>query len=98
MIVAGSIFLHRNTLGLVSPRETWMLGVWAVSLGFVLSQLLLAWFQRPFTVTDAQRAKLDRLAVAAVVPCYNEDPAILDRTIYALFAQTRPARLGDRGR
>jgi hyaluronan synthase len=89
MIVAGSVFLHRNTLGLVSPRESWMLGVWALSLGFVLSQLLLAWLQRPFTVTDAQRVKLDRLAVAAVVPCYNEDPAILDRTIYALFAQTR---------
>jgi hyaluronan synthase len=89
MIVAGSIFLHRNTLGLISPHESWMLAVWAVSLGFVLSQLLLAWFQRPFTVTDAQRAKLNRLAVAAVIPCYNEDPAILDRTIYALFTQTR---------
>jgi hyaluronan synthase len=89
MIVGGSIFLHRNTLGLVSPRESWMLGIWALSLGFVLSQLLLAWFQRPFTVTDAQRAKLNRLAVAAVVPCYNEDPAILDRTIYALFVQSR---------
>lgn len=89
MIVAGSIFLHRNTLGLISPHESWMLAVWAVSLGFVLTQLLLAWFQRPFTVTDAQRAKLNRLAVAAVIPCYNEDPAILDRTIYALFTQTR---------
>ena len=89
MIVAGSVFLHRTVLGRFSPGETWMLGVWAVSLFFVLSQLLLAWFQRPYTVTEAQRAKLDRLAVAAVVPCYNEDPAILDRTIYALFAQTR---------
>jgi hyaluronan synthase len=89
MIVAGSFFLHRTVLGRFSPGETWMLGVWAISLSFVLSQLLLAWFQRPYTVTDAQRAKLDRLAVAAVVPCYNEDPAILDRTIYALFAQTR---------
>jgi hyaluronan synthase len=89
MIVVGSLFLHRTVLGQFSPRESWMLGVWAVSLSFVLSQLLLAWFQRPFTVTDAQRAKLDRLAVAAVVPCYNEDPAILDRTIYALFTQTR---------
>jgi hyaluronan synthase len=89
MIVVGSLFLHRTVLGQFSPRESWMLGVWAVSLSFVLSQILLAWFQRPFTVTDAQRAKLDRLAVAAVVPCYNEDPAILDRTIYALFTQTR---------
>ncbi len=56
----------------------------------MLTQLALAWLQRPFTVSVAQRAKLDRLAVAAVVPCYNEDPAILDRTISSLFAQTRP--------
>jgi len=89
MIVAGSVFLHKTALGAFSPGESWMLGVWAISLTFVLSQIILAWFQRPFTVTDAQRAKLDRLAVAAVIPCYNEDPAILDRTIYALFAQTR---------
>jgi hyaluronan synthase len=89
MIVAGSIFLHRTVLAEFSGRESWMLMVWALSLSFVLSQLTLAWFQRPFTVTEAQRAKLDRLAVAAVVPCYNEDPAILDRTIYALFAQSR---------
>ena len=98
MIVAGSVFLHRTVLAEFSPRESYMLLLWAISLTFVLSQLLLAWFQRPFTVTEAQRAKLDRLAVAAVVPCYNEDPAILDRTIYALFAQTRAPRLGDRGR
>jgi hyaluronan synthase len=56
----------------------------------MLSQLVLAWLQRPFTVTGPQAAKLGRLRVAAVVPCYNEDPTILDRTIYSLFAQTRP--------
>jgi len=66
-----------------------MYALWALSLGFVLAQLVLSWSQRPFTVTPAQRAKLERLAVAAVVPCYNEDPAILDRTIYSLFHQTR---------
>jgi len=65
-------------------------GLWAVSLTFVLSQLIMSWFQRPFTVTPEQSAKLDRLLVAAVIPCYNEDPAILNRTIYSLFSQTRP--------
>lgn len=90
MIAAGSLYLHRRALGATSPTADLMYCVWALSLGFVLAQLALAWLQRPFTVSEAQQAKLDRLAVAAVIPCYNEDPAILDRTIYSLFAQTRP--------
>jgi hyaluronan synthase len=90
LIAAGSVYLHRRAIGASSPTADLMYCVWAVSLGFVLTQLALAWLQRPFKVSEAQRAKLDRLAVAAVVPCYNEDPAILDRTISSLFAQTRP--------
>lgn len=90
MIAAGSLYLHRRAIGATSPTADLMYCVWALSLGFVLTQLTLAWLQRPFKTTEAQQAKLDRLAVAAVIPCYNEDPAILDRTIYSLFAQTRP--------
>lgn len=90
MILVGSVLLHRAALGRWTPAESGMYVLWAVSLGFVLTQLALSWSQRPFTVTGRQRERLDRLGVAAVVPCYNEDPAILDRTIYALFAQTRP--------
>lgn len=90
MIVAGSLFLHRTVLGHWSLADGYMYVLWGVSLCFVLTQLILSWFQRPFTVTPDQSTKLGRLAVAAVVPCYNEDPAILDRTIYALFTQTRP--------
>ncbi|HEY9245044.1 MAG TPA: glycosyltransferase [Streptosporangiaceae bacterium] len=90
MIAAGSLYLHRRAIGASSPTADLMYCVWALSLGFVLTQLALAWLQRPFSVSGAQQAKLDRLAVAAVIPCYNEDPAILDRTIYSLFAQTRP--------
>lgn len=90
MIAAGSLYLHRRAIGATSPTADLMYCVWALSLGFVLTQLTLAWLQRPFKASGAQQAKLDRLAVAAVIPCYNEDPAILDRTIYSLFAQTRP--------
>ena len=90
MIAAGSLYLHRRAIGATSPTADLMYCVWAISLGFVLTQLALAWLQRPVRVSEAQQAKLDRLAVAAVIPCYNEDPAILDRTIYSLFAQTRP--------
>jgi len=89
LVAAGSVFLHRTLLAHISAAAGWVYGLWAVSLGFVLLQLTLSWFQRPFKVNEIQSLKLDRLGVAAVVPCYNEDPAILDRTIYALFQQTR---------
>jgi hyaluronan synthase len=89
MVVAGSVFLHRTALAHWSQAAGWMYGLWTVSLGFVLLQFTLSWLQRPFTVNEIQSLRLGRLGVAAVVPCYNEDPAILDRTLYALFAQTR---------
>ena len=49
-------------------------------------QIALAWFDRPFTVTVAQQFELDQLRVTVNVPLYNEDPAVIDRTIYALFS------------
>src|SRR5215470_2615744 len=52
-------------------------------------QIALAWFDKPFTVTLAQQVQLDRLRVTVNVPLYNEDPAVIDRTIYALFRQSR---------
>jgi hyaluronan synthase len=52
-------------------------------------QIALAWFARPFTVTLREEVALDRLHVTVNVPLYNEDPEIIDRTIYALFSQSR---------
>ena len=52
-------------------------------------QIALAWFDRPFTVTLQEQVGLDRLSVTVNVPLYNEDPAVIDRTIYALFRQSR---------
>ena len=40
-------------------------------------------------VNQTQQAKLDRLIVTVNVPVWNEDPDVLDRVLYALFAQTR---------
>jgi hyaluronan synthase len=58
-------------------------------LGFVGVQLILAWRQRPVVVDLAQQSILDRWRVTVSVPVYNEDPLILDRTLYSLFRQTR---------
>jgi hyaluronan synthase len=52
-------------------------------------QIALAWFDRPFTTTAEQQFHLDRLFVTVNVPLYNEDPEVIDRTIYALFRQAR---------
>lgn len=52
-------------------------------------QIALSWFDKPFSVTLAQQVQLDRLRVTVNVPLYNEDLAVIDRTIYALFRQSR---------
>jgi hyaluronan synthase len=54
---------------------------------------LLSWFDKPVTVTLGQWDRLCRLHVTVAVPCYNEDAALLDRCLYALINQTRPAQL-----
>jgi hyaluronan synthase len=88
-ITAGSVMLHHAKLTSRALDSPWLLAMWGISLGFVLIQLVLAWRQKPFTVTRRQSAQLGALKVTVVIPCYNEDPAILDRTIYSLFRQSR---------
>jgi hyaluronan synthase len=57
-------------------------------------QFLLSWLERPCTVSDASQVMLDTLRVTVNVPVFNEDPAVLDRVLFALFHQTRlPARV-----
>jgi hyaluronan synthase len=88
-IAIGSVFLHRAGLTGQILADPVLLCTWAVTLTFILLQLVLAWCQRPYTVTRRQQAALDELRVTIVIPCYNEDPKILDRTIASLMRQTR---------
>src|ERR1022692_677703 len=89
IVTAGSLLLHGGGLGGHLFASKPMVAAWGVAIAFVVAQLILAWQQKPFTVTRRQLAQLDRLWVTVNIPVYNEDPAILDRTIYALFSQTR---------
>jgi len=89
IVTAGSVALHDAGLGRQLLADPWMVAAWCTALAFVLAQLALAWLQRPYTVTRRQQGQLDRLWVTVNIPAYNEDPAILDRTIFALFSQTR---------
>ena len=89
VVTVGSVALHNASLGRHLFADPWMLTAWGIALVFVLAQIVLAWLQKPYTVTRRQQAQLDRLWVTVNIPVYNEEPAILDRTIYALFSQTR---------
>jgi hyaluronan synthase len=56
---------------------------------------LMSWRDRPATVDPVAQARLDRLNVVVTVPVYNEDPALLDRCLYALINQFRPPQRVD---
>lgn len=51
---------------------------------------LLSWRDEPVRVGRRAQAYLSRLCVVVTVPVYNEDPALLDRCLYALMNQSRP--------
>ena len=78
-VVSAARILHRH--------GGWL---WMVPLLFVVTQLVLSWSQRPCKTTCEQEAALALLRVTVNIPCYNEDPPILDRTIWALMRQSRP--------
>ena len=54
---------------------------------------VLSWFDKPVVASPEGRRRLDALHVTIAVPVYNEDASLLDRCIYAMMNQTRPAQL-----
>jgi hyaluronan synthase len=51
----------------------------------------LAWLERPFRATAAQREELDRLVVTVQIPVYNEDPRVLEMCLRSVLEQSRKA-------
>lgn len=88
-IAAGSVYLHHSGLSRRVLADPVLVITWVITGVFILMQLVLAWCQRAFTVNRRQQTELDQLKVTVVIPCYNEDPKILDRTIASLMRQTR---------
>ena len=64
--------------------------VWILPLASMCVQWVLCWRDRPADPPPAVAARLARLHVTVSIPCYNEDPGLLDRCLYALVNQTRP--------
>jgi hyaluronan synthase len=68
--------------------------LWMAYFMVTAFQFALSWLERPYVVSDASQAMLDTWRVTVNVPVFNEDPAVLDRVLFALFHQTRlPARV-----
>jgi hyaluronan synthase len=80
---------RRADLYLAYQRAHLLMGILAALFALTLIQWAIAMLERPYTVTPAQQARVDRLKVTVNIPVYNEDPLILDRALYALFTQTR---------
>jgi hyaluronan synthase len=72
------------------PTDRPLAIAWTMAFAFASLQWLLSWRDRPWVVTGRDDARLARLRVTVSVPVYNEDPAVLDRSIWALACQDRP--------
>lgn len=62
--------------------------LWSALMLVASHQTLLAWFDKPYTVTSGQADALRLEPLCVSVPLYNESPEIVDRVMYALAAQT----------
>jgi hyaluronan synthase len=91
------------TVLLVAARTAWHLGfvllhrsyweltpLWLLTFGFPVISVFLCWFDTPYVTTRRQDRQLGDLFVAAVIPVYNEDPELLDRSIWSLLNSSRP--------
>ncbi len=88
-VVGGSLYLHQAGLFGEIIADPVLLATWIGTLLFIVIQFVLAWSQKASKVNQREQEELDRLYVTVVIPCYNEDPQILDRTIVSLMRQTR---------
>ena len=88
-VIGAAIGIWRRAdLYVAYERAHLLMGTLAVLFVLTLIQLAVAMFERPYTLTPARQARVDRLKVTVNIPVYNEDPLILDRALYALFTQT----------
>ena len=87
MLIAGWVSWHLGYQSLVLLACTAPATVFR-AIGFVLS-----WFDRPVEATPSGQERIDRLHVTIAVPVYNEDPGLLDRCLFAMVNQSRPAQL-----
>jgi hyaluronan synthase len=87
-VAAVGIFRHVQFFALYRANQL-LMALWGVIFMLTVIQWFISWRERAATVSLRAKAYLDTLVVAVNVPVYNEDRALLDRCLYALFSQTR---------
>lgn len=86
MVVTGAAWRLRTGVIHIQLFLIWI----APLLGFRAFGWMLSCLDKPATVTPSQQRYLDNLYVTVSIPCFNEDPGLLDRALWALANQTRP--------
>lgn len=76
--------------GDITGRPSDFAVVWAVAFVLFAQQMGLAWAERRHTTTDRQAAALRQLTITLNVPLYNEEPALVLRSVRSLFEQSWP--------
>lgn len=87
LVIAGWLSWHLGWQSLVLAACT------VPAAAFRAVSFLLSWFDQPVVASHAGRRRMRRRHVTVAVPVYNEDPGLLDRCLYALVNQSRPAQL-----
>jgi hyaluronan synthase len=90
LITAAALARHLYFLALTYRSYRLLMVIWTLSLAFITAQWVLSWRDRPWIVRPAQQRRLDSLRVVVNIPLYNEDPALMDRCLWALVNQSRP--------
>jgi hyaluronan synthase len=88
-IVFLALLIHHIDIIATHQGDRLLMDIWTGTFAISVVQLILAWRDVPYTVSQAQQERLDLLQVAVNVPVYNEDPLLLDRALFALFNQSR---------
>ncbi|WP_151772090.1 glycosyltransferase [Streptomyces abyssomicinicus] len=63
--------------------------LYTLTCAWVLWQTVLAYTERPYRASPDQQRLLDAAHVAVLIPLYNEDPALLRRSLQSLLDQSR---------
>ncbi len=89
VLTAGAGFSRHVWLAFHEPTERPVQILWAVGFVWMGVQWVLSWLDKPRQVSARYQRYLDSLRVTVQIPVYNEDPAVVDRVLYALSRQTR---------
>ena len=60
-----------------------------LAIGLLSIKMLLALFYKPKRATDSEQITLNSMWVTAVIPIYNEDPAMFEEGLRSLLTQSR---------